>query len=113
MAGFFFEMEFFAFQQYKPCHPSPPFFFKLAIKNFNNKQNPVDVLEKIQTHNLDANSCDGPVKAEGDAGIAPLRKREVHRSHTISVALSTADSSDFYSLPRDASAASTDSCPED
>ncbi|ETE62186.1 Ankyrin repeat domain-containing protein 27, partial [Ophiophagus hannah] len=86
---------------------------QLAIKNFNNKQNPVDVLEKIQTHNLDANSCDGPVTVEGDAGIVPLRKREVHRSHTISVALSTTDSSDFYSLPRDASAASTDSCPED
>ncbi|XP_032087211.1 ankyrin repeat domain-containing protein 27 isoform X3 [Thamnophis elegans] len=86
---------------------------QLAIKNFNNKQNPVDVLEKIQTHNLDANSCDGPVTAEGDAEVTPLRKREVHRSHTISVALSTADSSDFYSLPRDASAASTDSCPED
>ncbi|XP_070616397.1 ankyrin repeat domain-containing protein 27 isoform X2 [Erythrolamprus reginae] len=86
---------------------------QLAIKNFNNKQNPADVLEKIQTHNLDANSCDGPESAEGDAGKAPLRKREVHRSHTISVALSTADSTDFYSLPGDANAASTDSCPED
>ncbi|XP_060537592.1 ankyrin repeat domain-containing protein 27 isoform X2 [Pantherophis guttatus] len=85
---------------------------QLAIKNINNKQNPVDVLEKIHTHNLDANSCDGPVSAEGDAGIAPFRKR-VHRSHTISVALSTTDNSDFYSLPRDANAASTDSCPED
>lgn len=103
-------MEFFAFQQDKPCHPSLPFFFKLAIKNFNNKQNPVDVLEKTQTHNLDANSCDGPVSAEGDS---TFRKREVHRSHTISVALSTTDNSDFYNLPRDANAASTDSCPED
>uniref|UniRef100_A0A0F7ZCG5 Ankyrin repeat domain-containing protein 27 n=2 Tax=Crotalus adamanteus TaxID=8729 RepID=A0A0F7ZCG5_CROAD len=85
---------------------------QLAIKSFNNKQNPVDVLEQIQTHNLDANSCDGPVTAEGDAGITSFRKREVHRSHTISVGLSTTDISDFYSLPRDANAAPTDNCPE-
>lgn len=72
----------------------------------------MDVLEQIQTHNLDANSCDGPVTAEGDAEIAPFRKREVHRSHTISVGLSTTDISDFYSLPRDANAAPTDNGPE-
>lgn len=72
----------------------------------------MDALEQTQTHNLDAKSCDGPVTAEGDAGIAPFRKREVQRSHTISVGLSTTGTGDFYSSPRDANAAPTDNCPE-